>query len=104
MTLHFKFICRIMKNTLILISYITVLKFATEEWALPHFFKNYYCVFWLLFVLCFSTISLSLEGNLGCLTWVSLQQSQEQCYPILPMRDNIFMCAKHGVDASVWDF
>ena len=67
-TLHFKFICRIMKNTLILISYITVLKFVTEEWALPHFFKNYYCVFWLLFVLCFGKLGLPYLGEFTAVT------------------------------------
>ena len=32
-----------------------------------------------------SVLHWSLAGNLGCLTWVRLQQPQEQCCPFLPM-------------------
>ena len=44
-----------------------------------------------------SLLSLSLAGNSGRLTWVRLQQPQEQCYPFLSVCA-VFLC----VQTIVW--
>ena len=40
-----------------------------------------------------SLLSLSLAGNSGRLTWVRLQQPQEQCYPFLSVCA-VFLCVQ----------
>ena len=50
----------------------------------------------------FSQLHLSLVGNLGCLTWVRLQQRQEQCYPFL-LVCAVFSCPNNGVAANTRD-
>ena len=45
----------------------------------------------------FFSLHLSLAGNSGCLTWVRLQQPQEQRYPFLTVRA-VFSC----VPRKVW--
>ena len=49
-------------------------------------------------------LHLFLVGNLARLTWVMLQQPQEQRYPFLPMCSVPFVCPNDGMAASAWEF
>ena len=50
-----------------------------------------------LFLFLILALHLSHVGNFGCLTWVRLQQLQEQCYPFLKVHV-VFLC----VQTKVW--
>ena len=58
---------------------------------LHYFHVMFYFIFFIL------ALYLSLVGNLGCLTWIRLQQWQEQRYPFLTVRA-VFSC----VQTKVW--
>ena len=48
--------------------------------------------------------ALSVSENLHCLTWVRLQQLQEQRYPFLSVWAVFLLCPNNSMAVSVWDF
>ena len=56
-----------------------------------------------IIIIFFLALHLSLAGNLGHLTWVRLQQPQEQRYPFLTVCV-LFLCVQtKGMAANAWD-